>query len=232
VGLEQARSTKGDSSLLSTTIAVTASFDPDNLDTEAALAFDLTLEFLEERTFEFLNATAFQACQMNMVPAGARLVIVFSTLEMHKVEFVHQAVFLQHGQSTIDGDLIQGGILAPGTFPQSHRIQVAFSSLNNLDQETTLMSHPQAARNQLLLERNVVDPRCAVCAEGKLRGSDRLLGSGEIGRCILTRSLEFTWHLAQPLRSVMSDSLVSLPGGKLSTSLNRLEWQAGGTAHS
>jgi hypothetical protein len=72
---------------------------------------------------------------------------VLPASQVHEVKLIHQAVFLQHGQGSIDSDLIQSGILAPGTFPKSNSIEMAFGPLDYLDQKTTLMGHSQAARN-------------------------------------------------------------------------------------
>ena len=83
--------------LLLTGIAVTAGFYSHYFDIEASLAFDLPLEFLKERAFEFLNPAALEAGQVNMVTTGACFVIVFSTAQVHEVKLVHQPVFLQHG---------------------------------------------------------------------------------------------------------------------------------------
>ena len=81
--------TAGGKSLLSTLVAVTAGFHPNNFDTKATLAFDLPLQFLEKGTFKFLNTTTFEASQVNMIAAGLRLVEVLPALQMHEVKLVH-----------------------------------------------------------------------------------------------------------------------------------------------
>jgi len=79
---------------LSTMITITASFHPNNFDTEPPLALDLSLELLEKRTLKFLNTTTLQTRQVNMIPARPGFVIVLPSLQMHQVELIHQAVFL------------------------------------------------------------------------------------------------------------------------------------------
>ena len=61
---------------------------------------------LERLTKELFYAATAEANDMGVLSFHPRFVVVLVSLDVHQVEFVHQAAFLEHLERTIDGDAV------------------------------------------------------------------------------------------------------------------------------
>src|ERR1017187_945036 len=93
-------------------------------DAEFALAFNLTFELFEQRTFKFLNAPALQAGQVDVLTRSFRFIVVLPAFQVHQVQFIDKSVSFKQGKGSIDGNFIKRGILIFGALPEGDGVKV------------------------------------------------------------------------------------------------------------
>lgn len=104
--------------------AVAADFQPAHDDVEPTVAFDLTLEAVEEVALELDDLAATQAGHMNMIALRTPLVIMLLALHVHEVEFVDQPVAFEQFQGSIYRHPVNAGIQFAGVAQDLRCIQV------------------------------------------------------------------------------------------------------------
>ena len=91
---QQRRQIYLDRRLLTASRAVSADLKTRYQDMEVAVAFDLSLDAVEEVALELLHLAATQTCHVHVVALRAPLVKVSLALHVQQVQFVDQAVTL------------------------------------------------------------------------------------------------------------------------------------------
>lgn len=81
--------------LLAATCAIAAYFQSADEDVELTIALNLSLQAVEQVTFEFHDPATPQACHVDVVTLWAPLVVVLFPLHVHEIQLVHQAMPLQ-----------------------------------------------------------------------------------------------------------------------------------------
>ena len=108
---------------------------------EAAIALDLAFEPIKKITFEFHDFAAPQTCHVNVVALRAALVVMLFSLEMHEVEFVHQAVALQQVERAVNRDTIDLRIDFLRAAQNPGRIEVLLGRFDHAQDGFALASH-------------------------------------------------------------------------------------------
>jgi hypothetical protein len=129
-------------------VAVATRLDTNNLDAETALALDPALDLLELPTLKFLDAPALDPRQMDVLARQEGFVKLFFTFQVHQVEFVHQPQPPEHAECPLNGDLVERGVLGPGSLPKRDGVKVALSGPNNFDQER-MLARPSCGRRAI-----------------------------------------------------------------------------------
>ena len=71
---------------------IAANFEPGHDDVEPAIPLNLSLQSVEQVTFDFSDLAATEARHVNVIALGTPLIVVFLALHVHQIEFVNQTV--------------------------------------------------------------------------------------------------------------------------------------------
>jgi len=82
---------------------------------------------------------------MDVIALWAALVVVFLTLHVHEIKFVHQSMSLEQTQGAIDSHTIDVGIELSGVAQYLACIQMLFGRLNHAQNGSALPRHTQTA---------------------------------------------------------------------------------------
>jgi len=127
--------------------AITTDFQPGNHDMELAIALDLSLQSVEEVTFEFSDFAASQTGHMDMISLWSAFVVMFFTLHVHEIEFIHQAMAFEQGQRAVNRDSVNLRIQPAGAAQELAGVEVLLGRFHNAEDGAALASHAQAARH-------------------------------------------------------------------------------------
>jgi hypothetical protein len=133
-------------------LTISADFEARDDDVELAFALDLTFETVEESALEFRDFAATEARHVDVVALRTSLVKMFFALEMHEIEFVHEAVALEQAESAVDGDAVDIGIEFAGALKNLRGVEVLLRGFDDAQDRTALVRHAQSAGHEFGLE--------------------------------------------------------------------------------
>jgi hypothetical protein len=113
----------------------------------------LGLEALEQRARKLLDPATLETSQVDVVEVGLYLVKVFLPTQMHEVQLIDQAQFLQQLDSSVNGCPVDSLITSTRQFQQGGCVQVVVGFLNRFDQDLSLTGDADTAKRELLQQR-------------------------------------------------------------------------------
>jgi hypothetical protein len=146
-------------------LAVTADFRAGNRNLDTAVARNLLLQFLVERAFDFANLPAAQAGNVDMIAWPVRFVEMAVAAEVQQVEFVNQALALEHLKRPVDSYARDVFVELLRALEDFVRVEMARRAFDHLNEHAALPRKPYAALAKLALE-----------AAGRLMSVDPLAG--------------------------------------------------------
>jgi hypothetical protein len=111
---------------------------------------DFMLQPLKRGSREFDDLPAREAGKMKMILFCPDLVIVLLAVEVHQIELVDHAQFLQQLDGPIDGRAVDFWFSLRGLLQQAFRIEMRGRLLNRLDQSAALRSEAYSSGSQLI----------------------------------------------------------------------------------
>lgn len=125
--------------------AQAADFETHHLNLKLILRRDFLLQPLEGRTGKFLDLSAAEAREMEMLFLGSDFVVVLFALDVHEVKLVDHAHALQEVNGAVDGGSVNVGVALACLLEQARRVKMAGRFLNRLDECSTLRGKADAS---------------------------------------------------------------------------------------
>lgn len=116
------------------------------------IPLDLPFEPLKQVALELENLATAEAGHVDVIAMRAALIKMLLSLQVHEVEFVHEAVALEKIQSSIDGHAVNLGIKSPRFAEYLDGVEMLLGSLDHAEDSAALAGHAQAARHQYGLQ--------------------------------------------------------------------------------
>lgn len=119
---------------------------------ESAIGLDLLLELIEFVADEFGDFATPQARDVDVIFPQFPLIVMTLAVEVHKVEFVNEAVALEQAQGAIDRAAVDARIEALRFSQNLAGVQMLVSGFDDAQDRTPLLGHANAALREVRLQ--------------------------------------------------------------------------------
>lgn len=130
--------------------AESSDFQPRYMNVELIRSADLLFQSFKRGSCKFDNCSAPKTGKMKVVLPRPSFVIMLLTVQVHQIEFVNHAQFLQQLDGPIYGRAIDVWFFSSGQLQQAFGIKMRGCLLNGLDQDAPLSRQPYSSGSHLI----------------------------------------------------------------------------------